>query len=622
MSSFLTSLSEKYDFHNEDQGTDIVLDYFNQSSKPYDDLIENLLQLIQSTNNHSANIINCLICSFLRWKNLLNKSLSPPIIDENIINSFLSESLPIACLPDFIEIFQIKKEYLINLIKPLLILPTNSNEYKRSLNIVVKLNYQLDFEPNEILLPLILNSKDHLIDVYLDDKSQYEEYLIGLLNHLYDNGGKKLQDILSNEFKIKTPTFNKKTLSKLAVRYWNLYGNEQNDKYPNLAILQSKRTLGYLINVRYNGLTDEKTMSDECWNELVTDIVQGNDDLSEYLIEILADRDDIVAMKYWMAQLDRPYYSLPTWVQQYIHNKQNSEPKASTPNQTTTETSTVDHYKIPLETHEIIFVDSMSNYERLLDGLFKNNNEEILIGFDCEWKPVFNNTSTSKQRISVMQIALSNEVYLLDLLNFFHTCDPETIQQRLANRLFDDDHATLLCYGVRTDASMLIASYPIFDRALYSGKTLLDLSLVQNELAHVNRDIFPHVTTNNKMLAKDKGLSELVRLCFGKPLNKSEQCSNWERRPLRNAQVLYAEATIARQIDENFHETTDNNINQPPISADTTRPSGEVKRPQQMKFVVDNMLHGLGKELRVAGCDTVILGDNDPHTDAIRVSSM
>jgi hypothetical protein len=44
-----------------------------------------------------------------------------------------------------------------------------------------------------------------------------------------------------------------------------------------------------------------------------------------------------------------------------------------------------------------------------------------------------------------MQIALSNEIFLLDLLQFFHTCDPETIQQRLANRLFDDDHVTLLC---------------------------------------------------------------------------------------------------------------------------------------------------------------------------------
>jgi hypothetical protein len=49
--------------------------------------------------------------------------------------------------------------------------------------------------------------------------------------------------------------------------------------------------------------------------------------------------------------------------------------------------------------------------------------------------------------------------------------------------------------------------------------------------------------------------------------------------------------------------------------------SSEVLRPHQIKFVVDNMLHGLGKELRVAGCDTVILTNEDPHSDAIRVSS-
>ena len=29
---------------------------------------------------------------------------------------------------------------------------------------------------------------------------------------------------------------------------------------------------------------------------------------------------------------------------------------------------------------------------------------------------------------------------------------------------------------------MLISSYPIFDRALFSGKSLLDLSLVQREV--------------------------------------------------------------------------------------------------------------------------------------------
>ena len=109
---------------------------------------------------------------------------------------------------------------------------------------------------------------------------------------------------------------------------------------------------------------------------------------------------------------------------------------------------------------------------------------------------------------------------------------------------------------------MLIASYPVFDRALRSGKTLIDLSLVQNEvqmniyeaLMNINlflgvqltqsqSEIFPHAIRIDSIATtttKDKGLSEFVRLCLGKPLNKSEQCSNWERRPLRSAQMLYA----------------------------------------------------------------------------------
>ena len=37
-----------------------------------------------------------------------------------------------------------------------------------------------------------------------------------------------------------------------------------------------------------------------------------------------------------------------------------------------------------------------------------------------------------------------------------------------------------------------------------------------------------------------KGLSLLVQRCLGRPLDKSQQLSDWERRPLRREQMIYA----------------------------------------------------------------------------------
>ena len=40
-----------------------------------------------------------------------------------------------------------------------------------------------------------------------------------------------------------------------------------------------------------------------------------------------------------------------------------------------------------------------------------------------------------------------------------------------------------------------------------------------------------------------KGLGLLVQECFGKPLDKSQQLSDWERRPLKPEQIYYAGIT-------------------------------------------------------------------------------
>lgn len=269
MSSLLGILSEKLHLHNNNEANEIAFQHFNHSDQPYQDLLDGLFTLTDTHHNNN-NLITCLIQSFLHWKNQFNTKPPVPYFDGNSIDSFILKSLPIIFLPDFCEIFQISEQYLLPLLRNLLNDPTtSSSSYKRALNIVVKFQYQRRFDPSDILLPLILNNKDHFIHLFIDKNREIEEQLLELLNHLYENGGKKLRDILMNEYFIRNQNINKKALGKLAVRFWNLFGHEEKDKYPNLASLPHKRTLGYLINVKYNGNNDEKSMSDEAWNELV-----------------------------------------------------------------------------------------------------------------------------------------------------------------------------------------------------------------------------------------------------------------------------------------------------------------------------------------------------------------
>ncbi len=44
----------------------------------------------------------------------------------------------------------------------------------------------------------------------------------------------------------------------------------------------------------------------------------------------------------------------------------------------------------------------------------------------------------------------------------------------------------------------------------------------------------------DKGAKKPGGLALLVEKCFGKPLDKSQQLSDWEKRPLTHEQIIYA----------------------------------------------------------------------------------
>jgi hypothetical protein len=64
------------------------------------------------------------------------------------------------------------------------------------------------------------------------------------------------------------------------------------------------------------------------------------------------------------------------------------------------------------------------------------------VGFALgEWKPIFKSKNKVRTRISIMQIAFVDQIFLIDLLNPFGN-DP--IEQVLINRLFDDEQITVI----------------------------------------------------------------------------------------------------------------------------------------------------------------------------------
>ncbi|KXJ29554.1 Exonuclease mut-7-like [Exaiptasia diaphana] len=153
----------------------------------------------------------------------------------------------------------------------------------------------------------------------------------------------------------------------------------------------------------------------------------------------------------------------------------------------------------------------------------------------------------------------------------------------------------------------------------------------------------------------ERGLSELVMLCLGKPLDKTYQVSDWERRPLLAEQLVYAalDAYCLLEVYTVLHQWVKESrtyVNMEPelylssLGADKKKKSRNGNRmkhpkpgtlgmrltapvntdnpisPRQLSIVVDTMLQGLGRNLRCCGVDVNILSTGTSHEDAAKVA--
>ncbi|XP_046394655.1 exonuclease mut-7 homolog isoform X2 [Ischnura elegans] len=296
----------------------------------------------------------------------------------------------------------------------------------------------------------------------------------------------------------------------------------------------------------------------------------------------------------------------------------------------------VDFYRLPLDERNVIFVDDPNGFKRLLEDLTKGID---LIGLDCEWKPSF---TSQKNCVAVMQLATWRRIYLLDVIALSEGCAQYWVE--FNDSILENGKITKLGFDITADKSMVLESLPPLKG--FAGSTFLDLASIWHVLVFNHSFKFPTKAVKEE---SSKGLSHLVYLCFGKTLDKSDQFSNWEKRPLRSSQMVYA-ALDAYCLLEIFdflkNSSFEQNIDFDKVvqsSLKSSKPSPKKKNKSKskkskkpfdprtligvrnlkagcgnppisagsIKMACDTMVQGLGKKLRSCGVDTWISQESD-----------
>jgi len=156
----------------------------------------------------------------------------------------------------------------------------------------------------------------------------------------------------------------------------------------------------------------------------------------------------------------------------------------------------------------------------LLPQIFEKINQENVVGFDTETKPVFKKGQFN--HVSLIQIAIPNLVYLIRIN---HT----GLSQEIID-FIENDKIYKLGVGLRDDFRAL------HKLAEFQSQGVYELGILAESMG-----------------IQAKSLRKLTGIILGFRISKSAQLSNWEAKDLNEKMIRYA-ATDAWVALEMFHK--------------------------------------------------------------------
>ncbi len=178
------------------------------------------------------------------------------------------------------------------------------------------------------------------------------------------------------------------------------------------------------------------------------------------------------------------------------------------------------------------------------DGYERNDEGMIGVswGLDCEWRPKRFLSTKEENPVATLQLSSTDRAFVVDIQSLCkggvkdattEMNQIETALNQALTKLFARKEIPIIGFGIPQDLGKLTASFPHMP-CFQSFHSVVDLQ-------PLSRIVYPK-SPKSYMTSLQKAVAILLR----KRLDKTEQCSEWNVRPLRPSQLEYAslDATI------------------------------------------------------------------------------
>ena len=518
--------------------SNIIQQFYHSSPNPF----VNGLMFFANATDHPNPKNNSFAYTILEELANFKKSIggrAADFLDDNtkmVAFYFLKKSGQITAFKLVVDTFELikSKQLFVPEIRDLLA----AKHFKEAGQIACDLRLYNEFTIDDFLIPLILEDKLGIFEDYLDRAEHLRAPTIQLLDTFLhrDATVREMCAAYIGKYElhdVKYDKLHKKPVSKLIGRLMKKYQLPESI-VPNMKKHKEFGSLHFILRKNYV----EKSLNQASFEEMVKDTIGAdNKDLQCELVHTCVSYGSLEDAVRWTKFYNVSLEEVPPLVRDKVNGIAERSKIASgweddwqdsTPSVVQRTQKLEEIHAISLDASRVILVNTVQLYMKMIGDLRCTK----MIAFDTEWKP----TILSSNDVSLIQLAKRDIVYLVDVISLIQVKMSDEDWSLLGKWIFNNDEILKLGFAHSTDILMLMKFTPLgIQSSQHTTHSYLDLQGLWQKVANIPDFKFPFHDD-----LPSHSLSNLVKICFGKKLDKSNQFSNWQQRPLRVEQISYA----------------------------------------------------------------------------------